>query len=110
MASPRLGLDSERQDLQSVATRHGHGVIIPLCGALSGDNPEIIKLRSPSKLQIETALREADYSEIRARELGGIGGGRISALRRHFLGLGSVPPYVTWDTALCANDSETRTP
>jgi hypothetical protein len=99
VASPRLGLDSERQDLQSVATRHGHGVIIPLCGALSGDNPEIIKLRSPSKSQIEAALREANYSEIRARELGGIGGGRISALRRHLLGLGSVPPYVTWDTA-----------
>ena len=99
VASPRLGLDSERQDLQAVATGRGHGVVIPLCGALSGDNPEIIKLRSPSQSQIEKVLREAKFSEIRARELGGIGGGRISALRRHFLGLGSVPPYVTWDTA-----------
>lgn len=99
VASPRLGLDSERQDLQAVATGRGHGVIIPLCGALSGDNPEIIKLRSPSQSQIEAVLKEASFSEIRARELSGIGGGRVSALRRHLLGLGSVPPYATWDTA-----------
>jgi len=99
VASPRLGLDSERQDLQAVATGRGHGVVIPLCGALSGDNPEIIKLRSPSQSQIEKVLKEAKFSEVRARELGGIGGGRISALRRHLLGLGSVPPYVTWGTA-----------
>lgn len=99
VASPRLGLDLERQDLQPVATKKGHGVVIPLCGALSGDNPEIIKLRSPSQSQIETVLKEAKFPEVRARELGGIGGGRISALRRHLLGLGSVPPYVNWDTA-----------
>jgi len=99
VASPRLGLDSERQDFQAIATKKGHAVVIPLCGALSGDNPEIIKLRSPSQAQIETVLKEAKFSEIRARELGGIGGGRISALRRHLLGLGSVPPYVNWDTA-----------
>lgn len=99
VASPRLGLDLERQDLQAVATKKGHGVVIPLCGALSGDNPEIIKLRSPSQSQIETVLKEAKFPEVRARELGSIGGGRISALRRHLLGLGSVPPYVNWDTA-----------
>jgi hypothetical protein len=99
VASPRLGLDSEQQDLQAVATGRGHGVIIPLCGALSGDNPEIIKLRSPSQSQIEAVLKEANFSEIRARELSGIGGGRLSALRRYFLGLGSVPPYATWDIA-----------
>lgn len=99
VASPRLGLDSERQDLQAVATRRGHTVVIPLCGALSGESPEIIQLRSPSPAQIEAALKEAKFSEFRARELGGIGGGRLSALRRHLLGLGSVPPYDTWDTA-----------
>ncbi len=99
VASPRLGLDSERQDLQAVATRKGHAVVIPLCDVLSGDNPEIIKLRSPSQSQVETVLRDAGFPEVRARELGGIGGGRISALRRHLLGLGSVPPYVNWDTA-----------
>lgn len=99
VANPRLGLDSERQDLQAVATGRGHGVVIPLYGAFSGNNPEIIKLRSPSQTQIEKVLKEAKFSEIRARELGGIGAGRISALRRHLLGLGSVPPYVTWGTA-----------
>lgn len=99
VASPRLGLDLQRQDLQAVATRKGHGVIIPLCGALFGDNPEIIKLRSPSKSQIEAVLKEAKFPDVRARELGGIGGGRISALRRHLLGRGTVPPYVNWTTA-----------
>jgi hypothetical protein len=99
VASPRLGLDSELQDLQAVATNRGHGVIIPLCGALSDDSPEIIRLRSPSQPQIEAVLKSANFSDIRARELGGIGGGSLSALRRHFLGLGSVPPYVRWGTA-----------
>jgi hypothetical protein len=99
VASPRLGLDSDRQDLQTVATKKGHGVIIPLCGAWSGDNPEIIKLRSPSTSQIEAVLKEAKFPDIRTRELGGIGGGRISALRRYLLGLGSLPPYATWETA-----------
>ncbi|WP_026395793.1 hypothetical protein [Acetobacterium malicum] len=99
VASSRLGLDSDKQDLQAVATSRGHGVIIPLCGALSCDNPEIIKLRSPSQSQIEEVLKKAQFSDTRARELGGIGGGRLSALRRYFLGLGSVPPYATWDTA-----------
>ena len=98
VANQRLGLDSERQDLQAVATRRGHGVIIPLCGALSGDNPKIIKLRSPSPSQIEAVLKEAKFPDIRARELGGIGGDRISALRRYLLGLGSLPPYATWNT------------
>ncbi len=99
VASSRLGLDSERQELIAVATGRGHGVIIPLCGAFSGDNPEIIKLRSPSQSQIEGVLKEAKFSEIRARELAGIGDGRLSALRRHLLGLGSVPPYASWNTA-----------
>lgn len=98
VASPRLGLDSAQKDLQTVATSRRHGVVIPLCGALSGDNQEIIKLRSPSQSQIEIVLKEANFSEVRARELGGIGSERISALRRHLLGLGSIPPYVTWDT------------
>ena len=97
VANPRLGLDSERQDLQVVATKNGHGVVIPLCRELSGANPEIIKLRSPSESQIEVVLKNAKFSEVRARELGGIGGGRISALQCHFLGLEPVLSYVTWD-------------
>lgn len=99
VANPRLGLDEIRQDLQTVATSKGHGVVIPLCGAVTGDNPQILKLRSPSESSIADVLQEAKFSKARARELGSIGGGRLSALRRHFLGLGSVPPYATWDSA-----------
>ena len=99
VASPRLGLDSENMDLQTVATSKGHAVIIPICGACPGEAPEIIKLRSPSQAQIETILREVGYSPIRARELAGIGRDRISALRRHLLGLETLPPYATWDSA-----------
>ncbi len=99
VASPRLGLDSEHMDLQTVAINKGHAVIIPLCGALSGDNPHIIKLQSPSRQQIESILVEAGYPNVRARELAGIGGEHISALRRYLLGLQSLPPYATWDNA-----------
>lgn len=97
IANPRLGLDSERQNLQTIAIRKGHGVVIPLCGALSGNNPEIIRLRSPSESQTVAVLKDAGFSEVRARELGG--SGSISALLRDLLGLGSVPPYATWGTA-----------
>ncbi len=100
IASPRLGLDSvEHMDLQTLAISKGHAVIIPLCGAWSGESPEIINLRSPSRDEIEEILRKADYSTIRARELADIGGDRISALRRHLLGFGVLPPYATWDSA-----------
>ena len=99
VASPRLMLDSENMDLQTVATTKGHAVIIPLCGTWPGESPEIIKLRSPSREQIETILKEANYSDVRARELAGIGGDRISAICRHLLGLGTLPPYATWDSA-----------
>ena len=99
VANPRLGLDSENKNLQTVAAAKGHAVIIPLCGAWSGESPEIIKLRSPSREQIEIILKEADYSNVRARELAAIGGDQISALCRHLLGLGTLPPYATWDSA-----------
>ena len=99
VASPRLGLDSDNANLQTVATNRGHAVIIPLCGAWSGDSPEIIKLRSPSREEIEGILREASYPNVRARELAAIGGDRISALRRYLLGLETLPPYATWDNA-----------
>ncbi len=100
VASPRLVLDStENMDLQTIAINKGHAVIIPFCGAWSGDNPEIIKLRSPSREEIEGILREAGYPNVRARELADIGGDRISALRRHLLGLGMLPSYATWGSA-----------
>ena len=100
IANPRLELESDGQaDLLTIATRKGHAVIAPLCGAFTIGNPEIIELRSPSRFQIEKVLREAGYSDVRSRELAAIGGNRLSALLRHLRGLGSMPPYATWKTA-----------
>ena len=100
VADPTLGLDSEEQaDLQTYATRNGHAVVIPLYGAFVGENHEVIKLQSPSRTQIENILTNAGYSDTRSRELAGIGGDRLSALRRHLLGLGDLPPYATWNNA-----------
>ena len=100
VADPRLGLETEeRADLHALARKNGHVMVIPICGAWSGANPEIIKLRSPSQSQIEEVLKEAGFQDIRARELARIGGDMISALRRHLSGLGSLPPYATWENA-----------
>ncbi len=100
VADPRLGLETdEGATLQTIARRKGHAVVVPLCGAWSGGSPEILKLRSPSLSQIESVLREAGYSDIRAKELGRIGGDRISALRRHLRGYGTLPLYATWSNA-----------
>lgn len=99
VADPKLGLDSEGADLQTLATRNGHSVIIPLCGAWSGENPEVIKLRSPSQSTLDKILSEGGYSPVRARELASAGANRLSALRRHLLGLGSVPIYGSWENA-----------
>lgn len=100
VADPRLGLETEEgAALQTIARRKGHAVVVPLCGAWSGNSPEILKLRSPSQSQIESVLKESGYTDTRAKELGRIGGGRISALRRHLRGYGTLPPYATWDNA-----------
>jgi hypothetical protein len=100
VADPRLGLETEEgAALQTIACRKGHSVVVPLCGAWSGNSPDILKLRSPSQSQIESVLKESGYTDIRARELGRIGGDRISALRRHLRGYGTLPPYATWDNA-----------
>ena len=100
VADPLLALETpERADLLTIATRKGHGVIIPLCGAWAEGSPEIIRLRSPSQFQVEAVLKEAGYSDVRSRELGAIGGGMLSALRRSLQGLGGLPPYATWETA-----------
>jgi len=100
VADPRLGLETEEgAALQTIACRKGHAVVVPLCGAWSGNNPEILKLRSPSKSLIESVLKESGYTDIRAIELARIGGDRISALRRYLRGYGNLPPYATWGNA-----------
>jgi len=100
VAHPKLGLDSENSDLQTLATRNGHAVIIPICGAwTASESHEIIRLRSPSESQIQTTLEEAGFTKVRARELASAGANRLSALRRFLQGLGSLPPYATWDNS-----------
>ncbi len=99
VADPALGLDSDHADLQTIALRKGHAVIVPLFAAWAGVSPDIGRLRSPSRSQIEMVLSEAGFPRPRSKELAAIGGGRLAALRRHFLGLGAVPPYATWENA-----------
>ena len=100
VADVKLDLETEeRADLQTIATQREHAVVVPIFGAWAVESHEIIKLRSPTQSQIEKILIEAGYTEVRSRELGGIGGDRISALRRHLLGLGTLPPYATWRNA-----------
>ena len=99
VADPDLCLESENADLQTLATSKGHAVIIPICAAWSGHNPEIIKLRSPTQSQLETVFLDEQYSLVRARELANIGGDRLSALRRYFQGLEAILPYASWDNA-----------
>ena len=99
-ADPCLGLETEEgAELLTIARRKGHSVIVPLCNAWSGNDPDILRLRSPSRPQIESVLKEAGYPDIQAKKLGQIGDDRISALRRHLQGHGVLPPYATWDNA-----------
>ena len=99
VADPALCLESENADLQTLATSKGHAVVIPIYAAWPGHSPEIIRLRSPTQSQLEMVFSDAQYSLARARELASIGGDRLSALRRHFQGLGAIPPYASWDNA-----------
>jgi hypothetical protein len=100
VADPRLGLETEDgAALRAIARRKGHAVVVPLCGAWSGNSPEIVKLRSPSQSQVESVLKESGYTDVRAKELAKIGGDRISALRRHWQGYGTLPPYARWENA-----------
>lgn len=100
IADPRLGLETEEgAELQTIAKSKGHAVVVPLCAPWPGNSPEILKLRSPSRSQIESVLKESGYTDLRARELGERGADRISALRRYLRGYGTLPPYAKWDNA-----------
>lgn len=103
VANTRIGLDTQDQDLQTLAITKGHRIIIPLCGNLFNktldDGAKIIKLQSPQAYEIEDVLKKANFSDIRSKELAKIGDRRLSALRRHFIAGGVVPPYCKWSTA-----------
>lgn len=99
IADPNLCLESDNANLLTLAIRKNHSVVIPLCGAWATGNPEIIKLQSPSRFQLERILTEGGYSSMRSRELASAGADRLSALKRHLLGLGSLPSYASWENA-----------
>ena len=99
LADSKLGLESENADLETLAVKRGHAVIIPICGARVGGNSNIIDLPSPGRDQLEAALREANFSSRKSGELAQLGGNRLSALRRHLLGQDTVPPYAQWQNA-----------
>ena len=99
VASPSLGLDADNQDLQIIAEDRGHRVIIPLCGVMSGETKNIVRLRSPMGHEIEPILKDAGFPDARVKELSNIGGGRLSALIRNYLGLGTSPSYANWKIA-----------
>ncbi|MCY3771967.1 MAG: hypothetical protein OXG98_08105, partial [Gemmatimonadetes bacterium] len=101
VAYPQLGLDTEEKaDLLTIAIQKGHAVIVPISSIwYNRESPDIVKLRNPTQSQIETVLKEAEYSENRARELAGYGGDSVSALRRHLQGFGTLPPYATWENS-----------
>lgn len=99
VGSPRLGLDSDNQTLQTLATNKGHAIVIPICGRWPAGDTNIIRLRSPSQAIVEETLRATGLSQIRSRELAHESGGQLAALRRSLLGLGSRPPYATWSNA-----------
>lgn len=97
VADPQLGLETDAgANLLAIAKRKEHAVVIP---RFSGNNLDIIKLRSPTQSQIKAVLTEAGYPKIRARELARAGGDSLSALRRHLQGFGTEPSYVNWDNA-----------
>ena len=99
VASPSLGLDADNQDLQTIAVNRGHRIIIPLCGVSSGETKNIARLRSPVGHEIESILKRANFTNVRARDLVNISGGMLSALIRNHLGLGALPSYANWKTA-----------
>ncbi|MCU7815371.1 MAG: hypothetical protein KZQ81_09220 [Candidatus Thiodiazotropha sp. (ex Rostrolucina anterorostrata)] len=99
VAHPNLSLESEGAQLQTVATKRGHSVVIPICGYWAGNQPEVIRLRSPSKSVLETTLTERGYSPVRARELAAAGAESLSALIRYLRGMGELPEYATWESA-----------
>jgi len=100
VADAKLGLESDDgAPLLSLATTKGHGVVIPLNGAWQNAAPEIVRLRSASRSQIEQVLKDAGFQDVRAKELASVGGDKLSALLRSLRGLGAVPPYATWANA-----------
>lgn len=98
VASPRLGLDDEQQNLLALAIEKGHGVIVPFCDASSNGNDDVIDLKSPPSYQIKEILTKAQFPDVLADEFAKIGNRRLSALMRYLVGA-AVPSYAKRNTA-----------
>jgi len=92
VASPRLGLDDEQQNLLALAIEKGHGVIVPFCYASSNGNDDVIDLKSPPSYQIKEILTKAQFPDALAEEFAKIGNRRLSALMRYLVGA-AAPSY-----------------
>lgn len=98
VASPRLGLDDEQQNLLALAIEKGHGVIAPFCDAPSIGNDDVIDLKSPPSYQIKEILTKAQFPDALAEEFAKIGNRRLSALMRYLVGV-AAPSYAKRNTA-----------
>jgi len=98
VASPRLGLDDEQQNLLALAIEKGHGVIVPFCDASSNGNDDVIDLKSPPSYQIKEILTKAQFPDALAEEFAKIGNRRLSALMRYLVGV-AAPSYARRNTA-----------
>jgi len=98
VASPRLGLDDEQQNLLALAIEKGHGVIAPFCDATSIGNGDVIDLKSPPSYQIKEILTKAQFPDALAEEFAKIGNRRLSALMRYLVGA-AAPSYAKRNTA-----------
>ena len=98
VASPRLGLDDEQQNLLALAIEKGHGVIVPFCDASSNGNDDVIDLKSPPSYQIKEILTKAQFLDTLADEFAKIGNRRLSALMRYLIGV-AAPSYAKRNTA-----------
>ena len=98
VASPRLGLDDEQQNLLALAIEKGHGVIVPFCDAPSIGNDDVIGLKSPPSYQIKEILTKAQFPDALAEEFAKIGNRRLSALMRYLVGV-AAPSYAKRNTA-----------
>lgn len=97
VASPRLGLDDEQQNLLALAIEKEHGVIVPFCDAPSIGNDDVIDLKSPPSYQIKEILTKAQFPDALAEEFAKIGNRRLSALMRYLVGA-AAPSYAKRNT------------
>jgi hypothetical protein len=99
VAHPNLDLESSGEQLHLTARNHGHAVLIPVSGGSTGGTHNLVPLRSPSALSLETALVEGRFNRDRARELASAGTLSLAALKRYLRGLVALPPYAKWESA-----------